>query len=65
MEELDARGLIAQMKGGGRIALDEAAATVSIFGFSYSFGKADHASVAEVVRGAYPGFEVTWSDEGY
>lgn len=53
--------------GGGRIFMDESEKKVSIFGFSYGFGKAAHElSKEEVEKDArFADFEVTCSDEGY
>ena len=63
---LRAAGADVDVPGGGRISHDPVAKTVSIFGFSYGFGKADHAISADVCR-TYFGedYTVTWSDEGY
>ncbi|KAG8469399.1 hypothetical protein KFE25_005854 [Diacronema lutheri] len=65
VEALKSAGLLSEIPGGGRIARDDAAKTISIFGFSYGFGKGDHALAAELCRGAFPGYEVTWTDDGY
>ena len=53
--------------GGGRIILDSDNKKCEIFGFSYGFGKADHAKSRSVVLQdpRYRDFEVTISDEGY
>ena len=65
VDALKAAGLIVEIPGGGRINRDDAAREISIFGFSYSFGKGDHALAAEMCRSAFPGFKISWSDEGY
>mmetsp|Transcript_25533 Transcript_25533/g.39533 ORF Transcript_25533/g.39533 Transcript_25533/m.39533 type:complete len:205 (+) Transcript_25533:64-678(+) len=56
-----------RITGGGRILLDNEERKVSIFGFSYGFGKGDHRTSAELVRNdnRYQDFDVTWSDDGY
>jgi phosphohistidine phosphatase len=56
-----------EVKGGGRILLDEEARKISIFGFSYGFGPANHAVSRQVVLEdpRYADFDVTISDEGY
>ena len=53
--------------GGGRIALDDAKKTISIYGYSYGFGLADHALSKSVVQrdDRYKDFKITWSNEGY
>ena len=56
-----------EVTGGGRIDLDEVNRRIAIFGFSYSFGLANHAISREVVLEdpRYKDFEVTISNEGY
>mmetsp|Transcript_14858 Transcript_14858/g.29680 ORF Transcript_14858/g.29680 Transcript_14858/m.29680 type:complete len:204 (+) Transcript_14858:67-678(+) len=56
-----------RITGGGRILLDNEERKVSIFGFSYGFGKGDHKVSAELVQSdnRYKDFDVTWSDDGY
>ena len=56
-----------EVAGGGRVAVDSDERTVSIFGFSYGFGKANHELSANVVRQdeRYRDFDVSWSDDGY
>lgn len=53
--------------GGGRIALDHANKTCSIYGYSYGFGLADHAMSKAVVErdDRYNDYDITWSNEGY
>lgn len=55
------------IRGGGRIFLDEDNKKISIFGFSYGFGQADHDKARTVVLGddRYKDYEVTTSNEGY
>mmetsp|Transcript_39563 Transcript_39563/g.47560 ORF Transcript_39563/g.47560 Transcript_39563/m.47560 type:complete len:206 (+) Transcript_39563:29-646(+) len=56
-----------QVTGGGRILLEDDEKKISIFGYSYGFGKADHAVSKRVIESddRYKDFEVTWSDAGY
>jgi len=56
-----------RVTGGGRILFEEDEERISIFGYSYGFGKADHAVSKRVIEedARYDGFEVTWSDAGY
>lgn len=53
--------------GGGRISLDPVAQRIEIFGFSYSFGKADHAISHHMILEdeRYKDYEVTITNEGY
>lgn len=56
-----------RVTGGGRILFEEDEKRISIFGYSYGFGKADHAVSKRVIESdeRYEGFEVSWSDAGY
>ena len=53
--------------GGGRIHLDEDNKQISVFGFSYGFGLADHELTRKVILKdeRYREFDVTWSNDGY
>ena len=66
--ELEAAGYYdIEVTGGGRIDLDEVNKKISIFGYSYSFGLANHAISREVILEdpRFKDFEVTWSNDGY
>lgn len=56
-----------EVTGGGRIDLDENYKKISIFGYSYSFGQANHQISKEVILEdpRYKDYDVTWSNEGY
>ena len=56
-----------EVTGGGRINLDETYKKISIFGYSYSFGLANHQISKEVILSdpRYKDFEVKWSNDGY
>lgn len=56
-----------EITGGGRILLDDDKKKISIFGFSYGFGQADHAISKEVIEEdeRYQGYDITISNEGY
>ena len=51
-----------RVKGGGRILRDDDSRKVHIFGYSYGFGRADHALAKDVVENSvsYSGYTVTW-----
>lgn len=53
--------------GGGRILLDNNEKTMSIFGFSYGFGKADHEVSMRVCQQdpLYKDYNISFSDSGY
>lgn len=56
-----------RIMGGGRIALDETRKLISIYGYSYGFGLADHALSQSVVEKdpRYQDYQITWSNDGY
>lgn len=51
--------------GGGRIKKDDRAKSISIYGYSYGFGRAEHSVAADLCATTYPDYKVDWSDEGY
>jgi len=53
--------------GGGRIALDTDKRSISVYGYSYGFGLADHALSKSIIENdqRWKDYEVTWSNEGY
>lgn len=53
--------------GGGRIKLDDAAKTIDIYGYSYTFGRADHSLSRKVVQQdpKYQNYKINISNEGY
>ena len=56
-----------RIKGGGRILRDDDDKIIKIFGYSYGFGRADHALAKDVVErsGKFDGYSITWSNDGY
>ena len=61
---MDVKGRVV---GGGRIVLRSATRTIDVYGYSKTFGRSpgcnEHS--ADLIRAAYDGFAVTWSDKGY
>eukprot|EP00539_Tryblionella_compressa_P019003 CAMPEP_0178871030 /NCGR_PEP_ID=MMETSP0747-20121128/7390_1 /TAXON_ID=913974 /ORGANISM="Nitzschia punctata, Strain CCMP561" /LENGTH=157 /DNA_ID=CAMNT_0020538185 /DNA_START=139 /DNA_END=615 /DNA_ORIENTATION=+ len=55
------------VNGGGRIALDNTKRTISVYGYSYGFGLADHALAKAIILKdpRYKDYEVSWSNDGY
>ncbi len=53
--------------GGGRIFYSKAEKKISIYGYSYGFGLADHSISQEVIEndGRFEGYDVSWSNDGY
>ena len=60
-------GIQVRVVGGGRARRDDAARTISIYGYSKTFGRSPGCNerTAAIVRGELPGYQVDWSDEGY
>lgn len=56
-----------RIKGGGRILRDDDDKIIKIFGYSYGFGRADHALAKDVVErsGKFVDYSITWSNDGY
>jgi phosphohistidine phosphatase len=65
IEELENCGFAVTVLGGGRISHSSTERTISIYGFSYSFGLPDHSITADLCRATFPGYECSWSNEGY
>jgi hypothetical protein len=65
VEELENCGFSVSVLGGGRISHSSTKQKISIYGFSYSFGLPDHSLSAELCRAAFPGYDCSWSNEGY
>jgi phosphohistidine phosphatase len=65
MEEAGYSDII--VAGGGRITCDSKARKISIYGFSYGFGKANHeiSRIIVLEDPRYKDYEVTFSDDGY
>jgi len=53
--------------GGGRIFYSLEDKKIRVFGYSYGFGRADHALACEVIRKdeRFSDFDIDWSNEGY
>ena len=62
-----ALGVHVRVVGGGRIKRDDAAKTISVYGYSKTFGRSPgcNEATAEMIRAALTGYRVDWSDEGY
>ncbi len=58
-------GIDCQCLGGGRIRHDRANKHIKVYGYSMGFGRADHTKTVELLKEAYPGYEIEWSNEGY
>mmetsp|Transcript_16384 Transcript_16384/g.23226 ORF Transcript_16384/g.23226 Transcript_16384/m.23226 type:complete len:158 (+) Transcript_16384:111-584(+) len=56
-----------RIKGGGRIFRCDDNNIIKIFGYSYGFGRADHALAKDVVEksGKFAGYTISWSNDGY
>ena len=56
-------GIRGVVVGGGRIKRDDASKTISVYGYSKTFGRSPgcNEATAEMIRGALPGYRVYWS----
>ena len=53
------------IQGGGRIDHDSANKKIQIYGYSNSFGMANHKVTMKLVKEVYPDCEVNWNNNGY
>ncbi|XP_056133412.1 14 kDa phosphohistidine phosphatase [Lampris incognitus] len=60
---MESLGLECKCLGGGKMEHNSKDKKLRVFGESTGFGKADHSVSVEKLRGAYAGYEITWSDE--
>jgi phosphohistidine phosphatase len=58
-------GASAECLGGGRIEHDAAKKTLLVYGYSQAYGRGDHAAAVEMLRGKFPSYEITWTNDGY
>ena len=60
-------GVRVRVVGGGRTRRDDAARTISVYGYSETFGRAPGCNerAAAMIRAALPDYAVDWSDAGY
>ncbi|XP_049768940.1 sex-regulated protein janus-A-like isoform X1 [Schistocerca cancellata] len=65
MDRVKGLGVDTECTGGGRIQHDPSAKVIKVYGYSQGFGKADHSKTVEILKTAYPDYNITWSDEGY
>ncbi|XP_076454616.1 14 kDa phosphohistidine phosphatase-like [Babylonia areolata] len=65
VDGIESRGLDCEVLGGGRIEHNPSAKQIQIYGYSVGYGKADHAITQAVLENHFPGYTITWSDEGY
>ena len=63
--QIKALSLTAECIGGGRIKHDSTNKTLDVYGYSMGFGRADHKITVAKLKDFYPGYKITWSDEGY
>uniref|UniRef100_A0A0G4IFY4 14 kDa phosphohistidine phosphatase n=1 Tax=Chromera velia CCMP2878 TaxID=1169474 RepID=A0A0G4IFY4_9ALVE len=67
LRELEARGgLETEVQGGGRIRHDPDSGTIEVYGYSYQYGRADHAQTVSVLKKHFPSsYKISWHNEGY
>jgi phosphohistidine phosphatase len=63
----DGGDVVAFVVGGGRIARDDERKTISVYGYSKTFGRCPGCNerTAIILREEFPEYETTWSDDGY
>ncbi|XP_054980107.1 14 kDa phosphohistidine phosphatase [Sorex araneus] len=63
--ELQKKGFDCECLGGGRISHQSPDKKIHVYGYSMGFGRAQHSISCEKIKAMYPGYEVTWADDGY
>ena len=56
-----------QVLGGGRLIVTPAIDSIQVYGYSKTYGRCEDCNniSAAMLREAYPGRRVTWSNDGY
>ncbi|KAJ1145649.1 hypothetical protein NDU88_011935 [Pleurodeles waltl] len=63
--EIEKQGFSCECLGGGRISHQSQEKKIHVYGYSLGFGRANHSVSSEKIKLKYPGYIVTWADEGY
>ena len=64
-EKAREEGIDCQCLGGGRIRHESRDKRIKVYGYSMGFGRADHTKAVELLKKAYPGYQIEWSNDGY
>ncbi|KAI8761382.1 14 kDa phosphohistidine phosphatase [Biomphalaria glabrata] len=60
---LEEIGVTCECVGGGKIEHDSLAKTITVFGYSQGYGKADHSVTVRLLKEKYPDYNsITWKD---
>lgn len=63
--ELQRKGFDCECLGGGRISHQCLDKKIHVYGYSMGYGRAQHSISCEKIKAMYPGYKVTWADDGY
>ena len=61
----DRRNLQTSCPGGGRIRHSPEEKEIYVYGYSQSYGQADHDQSKQLLEETYKGYKIHWSNEGY
>jgi len=65
-ERLQGLGIHTECLGGGRILHNAATKSITVFGYSMGFGRADHSIATDLIKKKYPSYtDITWNNDGY
>ncbi|XP_022200609.2 14 kDa phosphohistidine phosphatase isoform X2 [Nilaparvata lugens] len=64
-KQLKQLGLECECEGGGRIKHDRDEKRLLVYGYSQGFGRANHQLAVDLLKVNFPGYEVTWTNDGY
>ncbi|CAF1186577.1 unnamed protein product [Adineta steineri] len=63
--QIDEKKIALDCKGGGRIRVDPQTRTISVYGYSQGFGRADHEKTVEILQKKYPQWAIEITAEEY
>ncbi|CAF1307316.1 unnamed protein product [Adineta steineri] len=63
--QINQKELTIECIGGGRIRVDPATRTISVYGQSQEFGEADHQQTVEILKKKYPQWTIEVTDDEY
>ncbi|XP_078489231.1 14 kDa phosphohistidine phosphatase-like [Ciona intestinalis] len=63
--KIEALGFDTICIGGGRIKHEPSCKKIVVYGYSVGFGRAEHSITVDKLKPHYPGYNITWSNDGY
>ena len=63
LNQMKLRSVTHDCVGGGRIKRSDN--EIFVYGYSQGFGRADHSLSTDILKKEFPGYNITWSNDGY